>query len=91
MNGDDSNGVVSTFDDDGREAAALGNHLRHLAEDRVVVAVHAEVVELALGDDEELREVDRVGAFTKDRALRAALTAHRKEAAHVLVVHVSNT
>ena len=39
-----------------------------------------------LGDDDELREVERVGAFTKDRALRTTLAAVGEERLHVLEV-----
>src|SRR5262249_42537388 len=61
-------------DDDGAEAA----HIAQLGLPRherlqLTLALKLEPVDRLLGDDQELREVDRVHALAEDRALAAAL------------------
>ncbi len=50
------------------------------------VGVERQVVDALLGDHHELGEVDGVGAFAQDLALRTALAAGAQEGAHVLEV-----
>jgi len=86
VDGDDADQVVGALEDDWAEAGALADHLRHVAEDAGVAAIDRQVVHLVLGDDDELHQVDGVGPFAQDLALRAALAAVAEEGAHVLEV-----
>ena len=45
-----------------------------------------QVVDLFFGDDDELRQVDGIGAFAQDLALRAALAAVIQESRHILEI-----
>ena len=65
------------------EPAARGDKRRHLVEHLAIAAFEHQAVDLVAGDDHELREIDRIGAFAQYRALGAFLPALRQETAHV--------
>ena len=65
----------------GAKPLALGDELRHLAKTSSSSCGRAAGSKtLPLGDDDELREVDRVGALAQDLPLRPALAAARRNA-----------
>ena len=82
----DADQVVRALDDDRLEAVALGDQRAHAAEQIVVGLAQRQEVEVAVGEDGELREVDRVGALAQDLPLRAALAALAEEALGVAEV-----
>src|SRR5262245_29401038 len=56
----------------------------HLLEDLLLVAFERQEEHALAGDDRELSEIDRVGAFAQDLALRSLQAALREEACGVL-------
>jgi len=86
VDGGDAHRVIGAANDDGPEAPALGDDGAHLLEGLQLTAIQGQVVGLVLGDDDELGDVDGVGAFAQDHALGALLAAVGQEGAHILEV-----
>ena len=87
VRGDYRQEIVAPLDHDGAKAVALDDGRRHAGEVGVVLRiVENEPVDGAVGDDDELGEVDGVGPLAEDAPLRAALATGLEEAAHVLEV-----
>ncbi len=88
MHGDDADEVVLGREHEGRKAPALGDRQLHALQ-HVTLALGQGMAEHALvGDDGELRGVDRVGAFAQDFPLRSLLAAAEQEAAHILEIRL---
>ncbi len=86
VDGDHANSVVGILNDHGGKAVAIGDDGAHLLEQGAVVGVELDAVDLVMRDDDELRQVDGVGALAQDLALRTFLAAGFEEMARVLVV-----
>ena len=75
--------VVSVLQHDRLEAAALRDDVLHFDEQIAVGGFEQQAVNPLLGQDDELREVDGVGALAQDRALRALLAAIAEKPADI--------
>jgi hypothetical protein len=64
----------------------LRDRLLHGVEHPLLLGAERMAVDALVGDDGELRRVDRVGAFAQDLALRALLAAAGEKAARVLEI-----
>ena len=73
MGGDHAHTVIGTADDDGCEPVPIGDEASHGLEARVVVVFERQRVDRLVGEDGELREVDRPGALAEHAALGATL------------------
>ena len=81
VHGDDADDVVGVLDDDRLEAIAALDQGRHRLEQLRVVGVERDRKILLLGEDDELREIEGIGALAQDFALRALMaTALQKRA-----------
>lgn len=86
MDGDDADAVLGAADDDRVEAVTVGDEVAHPLEDLELAAVQRQVIDVVLGEDHEEHQVDGVGAFAQDHALRAFLAAGAQERRGVLEV-----
>ena len=89
VDGDDADGVLRVLDHHGLEAAALLDDVGHLGQQRRLLAVEGEGEGAVPRDDDELGEVQRIGALAQHTALRTLLAAGFEEAAGVLIVGVA--
>ena len=69
-----------------RKAPAIGDRQLHVVEDVAFLWAERMAVDAIIGDDGELRRVDRVGALAQHFALRALLAATEQESPRVLKV-----
>lgn len=84
MRGDHAHPVIGAADDGWGEAIPIGDEASHGLEARVVVVLERQRVDRLVGEDGELREVDRPGALTEHATLRAALAAVLEERPGIL-------
>ncbi len=83
---DDADRVFTVADDNRVKTVALGNDIGHFLEQRGVGIVKLDAVDAVVGDNDELCQVERVGALAQDLALRAFLAAGLQEVARVLEI-----
>ena len=86
VNCDNADGVICIFDDHRAESAALRNDFCHAADGIAFLPAEGQRVNAFFRDDDELHQVERVGAFTQDAALRTALSAVLEKAFHILKI-----
>jgi hypothetical protein len=86
MDGDDPDHIIRVLDYQGGKASALLDDFHHALDRALFVPPEGQVVHPFLGDDDELGQVDGIGAFPEDHALRAALPAPSEEGYNVLKI-----
>src|SRR5215813_8470743 len=69
-----------------REAAALRERLLHAVKHDALLIAQRVPVDALVGDDRELRRVDRVGALTQNLSLRPFLPSAKQKLPHVLKI-----
>src|SRR5215212_6590986 len=86
VDGGDTDLVIGILDDDREKAIPFSDHGRHLLNDVHVLTAQGQRVDASVREDDELHEVDRIGTFAKDAALRSTLSAVLQETFHILEV-----
>lgn len=86
MDRDDTEEIVIDGQHDRNESVAIRDRLLHGVENALFLPAQGVAIDPLLGDDGELRGVDRIGALAKDLSLRSLLPAAHQEAARVLEV-----
>ena len=86
MHRHDAEEIVIDGQHDRHEAVAIRDRLLHGVENALLLPAQGVAIDPLLGDDGELRGVDRIGALAKDLSLRSLLAAAHQEAARVLEV-----
>src|SRR5262245_56469470 len=86
MHGDDTDQIVIGRKNDRSETVAIGNCLPHAAKNTLLLLTQGVAVDPVIGDDGELRGVDRIGSLAQDFALRTFLAAVYKKFSRILKI-----
>ena len=86
VNSDDTNRVISILDNYRAEATPLGDHFGHITDGFGFFLAERNSVNPFIGNDDELHQVNGIGAFAQDAALWAALSAVSQETFHILKI-----
>jgi len=86
VNSHHAHAVLGAGEDHRLKAVARLNQRRHALEDLGVILVEGQVVQMIRGEDDELGEVDGVGALAQHPALGALLSTGGQKARRVLKV-----
>ena len=86
MDGDDADQILILGQDHRDETVASQNRLLHAVEDTLLLLAQGVAIDPLIGDDCELRGVDRVSAFAQNLALRTFLATAFEKFPHILKV-----
>jgi hypothetical protein len=87
----DADDIVRPLDHDRLEAIALGDDVGHPLERLRFGGLERKKIDALGRDDDELDEIQRVCAFSKDLPLRPTLATGGKEPGHVLEIALAAT
>ena len=86
MDRDNADHIIGILDHHCAEALALANQVGHALDNFLLLAANRERIDFAFGQHHKLGQVNGVGAFTQNHALRPPLTALGEKGQHILKV-----
>src|ERR1700752_91290 len=89
MDGGYADLVIRILDNDRDKTVAFSDYLRHALDGLHFIAAERQGINAFVGQDDKLHQVDGIGAFTQDAALRSALAAIPEKGLHILKIKSS--
>src|SRR5271169_2371637 len=86
MDGHDADQIVIGGKDDWDKSAAIRNRLLHAVKNTLLLRTQCVAIDPFIGDDSELRGVDRVGPLAQNLALRTFLAAAYEKFSRILKI-----